>query len=394
MAFLTLSGGGVADPRVEALSGVCLLCGTRGTADAVLNVVLFLPLGAAIATWGRTALRVMIVGLAVSACIESVQLFLPGRHAAVSDLLWNTLGAGVGAWSHTLISRRLRGDWTLDLAWGLALASGFLVAGLLMTPAPTPEDYWGQWTPDLGFMPQYGGEVLEASLDGAPLPPGRIDHPGPDAPLVRGGWTVEATFLVGPPSASVSPIVSIYDGGKQEILLFGNHGQDLVFRERTWARTFRFDLPDVRIVGAFEELGPGDSTVLRGERNGDGLCLALGDSGACGLGATPGRSWGLLLYVEGLPERLRKVVDAVWLLILFFPVGFFGGSLARMSAACAVALAGMAAAPMLTPLIVGPWHEFLAAPLGVLTGWSAVWTIRRVADLDQLRSAESISASV
>src|SRR5690606_4383985 len=53
IAALTLVPVGGGAP--EQLSS-CLICGARGTADAVLNVILFIPLGAALAArWGAPA---------------------------------------------------------------------------------------------------------------------------------------------------------------------------------------------------------------------------------------------------------------------------------------------------------------------------------------------------
>lgn len=401
VAYLTLGGGDPAQLRVEEIPRLCLLCGSRGTADALLNVVLFVPLGLALGG-RRDVVRAIAAGLAVSACIETVQMFLPGRHATISDVLWNALGAAVGVHVFRAVRRRLTDAWRMDLVWGCVLAFGFLAAGALMTPSPTDDDYWGQWTPDLGFMPEYGGRVLEARINGMELPSRRIDHPGSDASLLEGSWVVEGTFVVGPPPPAVSPIVSVYDGHQREMVLLGAHDDDLVFREHMLAQRLRFDVPDVRIPGAFGPLAAGDTAHVQGRRSDGSLCLSLGEVGlggardgeveACGLGATPGRSWGLLLYVEGPTERFRDLVDLGWLAVLFFPLGFFGGSGKRMATGTGIALLGMAGAVAVTPLIPGPWREVLACLGGVGLGWAGVRLMGLVAGAAQASTEPSGSA--
>jgi glycopeptide antibiotics resistance protein len=61
------------------------------------NVLLFLPLGAALSLRGVAIGRAALFGLCVSASVELAQLlFVSGRTASVDDVLLNTLGAVVG----------------------------------------------------------------------------------------------------------------------------------------------------------------------------------------------------------------------------------------------------------------------------------------------------------
>ncbi len=77
--------------------------GWRDAVDGLRNVALFAGLGA---VWVVTSLsgkvraeirRATLVGLALSAAVEAVQLFSPTRTASVVDLATNTLGALAGA---------------------------------------------------------------------------------------------------------------------------------------------------------------------------------------------------------------------------------------------------------------------------------------------------------
>ena len=77
-----------------ALTGpFCLACGDGGGADFVLNIALFLPLGAALAAAGLRARTVVLLGLALSAGVELLQFsVIPGRDATVGDVVANTAG--------------------------------------------------------------------------------------------------------------------------------------------------------------------------------------------------------------------------------------------------------------------------------------------------------------
>jgi glycopeptide antibiotics resistance protein len=67
------------------------------------NVVVFVPLGAALALAlrvkpvGRRFLMATLIGAALSLAIELVQMAIPSRVTAVSDVLLNTVGTAAGA---------------------------------------------------------------------------------------------------------------------------------------------------------------------------------------------------------------------------------------------------------------------------------------------------------
>ena len=91
--------------------GLCLVCGSRGSADFLLNIALFMPLGAALARQGRPAARVAWYAALLSTAIELSQFFIPGRDPSVGDVLANTSGAVLGA----LVVLRAR-TWLLPAA--------------------------------------------------------------------------------------------------------------------------------------------------------------------------------------------------------------------------------------------------------------------------------------
>src|SRR3954469_19639810 len=86
-------------PASGAASGshFCLVCGSFGGVDAVLNVLLFVPLGIGLALSGLPAKRALLAMCALSALIETAQLLvIPGRDSTIGDLLTNALGGALG----------------------------------------------------------------------------------------------------------------------------------------------------------------------------------------------------------------------------------------------------------------------------------------------------------
>ncbi|MBW9094685.1 VanZ family protein [Microbacterium jejuense] len=67
--------------------------------ESLLNALLFIPLGAAVALLlgRRLWLLAPVVGFAVSFAVEYAQSRIPGRVPDLQDVVWNTVGAGTGA---------------------------------------------------------------------------------------------------------------------------------------------------------------------------------------------------------------------------------------------------------------------------------------------------------
>jgi len=376
VASITLRPGRRRWLGIDQLTELCLICGTRGSADAVLNVVMFVPLGFLIASLGRGVGVAFLFGLMSSTLIEGSQLFIPGRYPGVSDLLWNSSGALVGALLWRAGRRRVESPKP-GAVLGAAgfVAVSLLLGGVLLTPTQTDADYWGQWTPALGYMPQYSGRILNASLSGRPFPSYRLPDEPPHRRLLEDGWELRGSVVAGEGPRSVAPILSVYDQNLQEIVLLGAHRDDLVYRERTLGKAMRFDSPDVRVLGGLAGVQPGDTMLVAGRREGE-LCLQVGDVERCGAGVTPGRTWGLLLYLEGPPESFRRTLDLLWLMVLFSPIGFWVVGRRGWMWGMGIGFGGAAFAVAATPLILPGLLEPAAGLLGVLVGAAGAAGVR------------------
>ena len=95
------------------------------------NILLFIPLGFSyrLTANGRGA---FLLGAVVSLGIELLQLFLPARTPSVVDILANTLGAGLGALIHDLLSARIR--FTKNMVGRLRLETPLMVVVYLLIP--------------------------------------------------------------------------------------------------------------------------------------------------------------------------------------------------------------------------------------------------------------------
>jgi VanZ family protein len=374
--FLTLSP----QPASEGNDhGGCFWCGHFALADAILNLLLFLPIGFLLALRHRgSPVRTWASLTALAVAIELAQLFLPGRFATLSDVLMNSSGAAIGIGLARLWKRgptlRIAESGRLTILAGAAAACVTLGSTLLLQ-ASLPESMWfGQWTPDLGHYEQYDGEVLEARIGEVPIPSRRLD----DSPAVRTrlqhGDPLVISFVAGPLPLGVAPVFSIYDGMEREILVLGVRDQDLVFRLRRRASDWRFRSPEALYPGAGTT--EGDTALVRLVVRDRSTCLEIPD-GDCIPLATPGRGWSLLLGAAPA-QNAEHVADFLWLGLLFVPVGY---SLRRRRTAAvglAISLVGLLGASLLGGAMTGT--DWLVTGLGPVLGViGGVWTGRTLA---------------
>ena len=380
-AQITLFAGGEGGSEM-----MCLLCGERGLADATLNVAFFAPLGFGAAALGLRTTATILLGLLLSASIEVAQLFLPGRHPTLGDVVWNTAGTGAGVLVVTALraSARPLPGWRRMLPPGgytALLVGGVTLAGWLAEPRPTRERFFGQWTPDLTFMPQYDGSVRSAWLSGRPLPAGGPFPSGIDTQaLLRADWTLEVVFTKGSPPRSIAPVTSVYDALQEENLLLGVIGNDLVLRERLRSADFRLDRPDVRIGQALASVPTQTTVTVRARRVGGDRCIEIDGAEQCGLGLTVARIWSFLLNLEGAPESSRRRVDLVWLALLFLPLGLRAQSVIEGVAVSFGGAVAMALAALVVGLSPGPGALLIGAlaggALGAASRAQALWLVR------------------
>ena len=369
---------GVTLVPLEATDGpppiLCVLCGDGALADGVLNVALFLPLGAALSVEGWRPWRTIALGALLSCGVETAQFVIPGRDPSLSDVLFNTLGAALGialahsapaAWKPT----PRRAD-VLSIAGALGAVSVLTLTSVLLAPSFPEDVYYGGWTPRFGHLEWYGGRVLQASVDGLEIPPGVLGR----SPQVRQQLLADAGIRVfaraGPRPLGLAPLFTIHDRHQREILLLGVDGDDIVYRYRTRAIAWGFTGPEIRARRALRGIAWREPLTVIVHPAGYGLCVSVNATEHCRLGYTIGTGWALLLGNQPVSVWLRPTLNVAWLVALFFPTGLWARFGWASAAAAALSLASLLFLPAPIGLLPTPWVELLGALAGFLAGWA------------------------
>lgn len=369
---------------------LCLLCGERGLTDALLNVLMFVPLGVGLALAGATLLGTALFGAVFTAGIEFLQALIPGRDASVSDLVFNTLGCVLGAmlvraapaWIDPPPARGRR-----LLAAGVAAPLLLLlVTGLMLGPRPSRDTYAGQWTAELGHLEAYRGRVVAAYVGEVPMPSRQMPAESERLRvLLKEGAPIRVAAVAGPPVSRLAPIFSIYDDEDREILLVGTVGEDAVLQFRTLGMALRMDRPALRLPGAFRGVRAGDPLRITVVRRGRGRCMAVNAARSCSVGYTAADTWGVFLALFSLTGGARVALGLAWLAALFFPAGYWLRGRRDVLAAGAAVAAGLLLVPWAAGLLATPAAQYAAAFAGMGAGALA----RRAAGARRKRRAAS-----
>ena len=350
----------------------CFACTDFALADAIANVILFAPFGAAAALLGWRWRRIVLAGAFFSVGIEFLQIFIPGRDANITDIVFNTTGALAG-----IALFYLAGWWTrvepkpasrISLAVALAIAGTFALTAYLLQPSFPDSRYFGQWTARFGNLEWYRGRVIEATLAGLPLPSHELESSDSVRALLLERAELSVRVSAGPPVPSLAPIFSIADHRRRQIMILGADREDIVFGYRVRAAALRLNYPDLRVVGAVRSMTPGDLVTLKVRGDGAGYCVDVGGEATCGLGPTLGMGWTLLAYIGSLRPWLKTLLSATWLGLLTLPFGLWARRRWESALGLALITAGLAAIPVLAPLIPSGLAEYLGAAAGLVVG--------------------------
>ncbi len=342
------------------------------TADALRNVILFAPLGAALAVSLRWAVPGVLIGAALSAAIEVAQIFIPGRYPSAIDVIANTAGTALGIAAVRTAPRWLCplpscGRW-LSLCAGGAAAAVLLATGSLLAQAPTQLAFYGHRSPDLGHLYPYDGHVLSASLEGVELPHGRFPKSEPIRRALVGDYELRMSAITGEPPAGQAALLLITDAEQTEILLLGPDRDDFVYRYRTRASGLGLEPARLRLGEEMSGLRPGERLDLRLERAGNDFCVQVNEAARCGLGFTVGDGWSVLAPDIRALALARTALGSIWVAGLLFPLGFWGRRNAPTALACAAVASALLLGPAPSGLLPTPLAQLVGAGCGALAG--------------------------
>jgi hypothetical protein len=318
---------------------LCIFCGSFGGVDAVLNLLLFLPLGVGLALSGVRPIYALFAMLLLSASIEVTQFFfIRGRDANIGDVLTNTLGGALGfALASTSTAWRdpsRRGAATLCVTWSAIWLAVQLTSSYAFAPALPASRYYGQIARIFGNMAAFGGQVLLATIDTVDVPNFGYAKSEQFRELLRTGAPVLATVIPAAPTSRIAPIIRVADDQRQEIVLLGQDHSDLVFGLRTGAAKLRLRPPLFAMHQAFPSRSDGarlqisDTLHLRARYAASGVEMRVESRRVTRkrhMAVYPALGWILVLpmrwYVEG--TRSEIVFSLVWLCAWTLPLGYW-----------------------------------------------------------------------
>jgi len=352
---------------------LCLVCGDRGTADLIGNVLLFIPVGFAAFLVTRSAGRALLVGALLSLGVEAAQLWIPGRYTTVSDLVANSSGALLGA----LLGATREGWWRpnrelalkLSYAWAGFATVLILTSGFLLSPSVPRGELYAGWTPELEGFSTYGGRILAAQLGGIPLPDRRLDDQAwVRAALERGVEPLVVRFQAGPEPARPAVLFRIVDGNRREGLRIGVDRSNLWIAPRYRADDLRLSRPVFTLSRALAGEAAGNRAELTLSRALSASSeVSLDGNPLASLELTAGRGWSLLFFSRRFPYGWLGALDLLWLGLLFAPLGWWAPSRRSLWLA-GIPVALLIAAPWWSTLASSPPSELAAVAVAALTG--------------------------
>ena len=329
---------------------VQLLEGDEGLAEIFQNIILFVPLGLALALGNTRTWRNIAAGALLSFAVEFAQQWIPGRDPSVGDLLFNTLGGAVGVLLVRTAPRWLLVTQTRVVA-GLSLANATLAAtvwlgtGWVLRPMLPVASALELRAPDLGqHMDLFTGRVLSVT--------GRLGVAEP----------VRIVATATPPSWRLAPILDVDDGPGPAGTIIGVDRADLVLRNRSRSMFLTLARADLRARRVLTGVTPGDTMTITARTDGHGpaFCLGLDEKEWCGLGYTIGDGWRLIFYPMHFPPLALRLLNTLWIAGWCLGLGWWG----RRHPASGVAVGLVALVLLVGPGLVG----LLATPLGEIAG--------------------------
>jgi hypothetical protein len=349
--------------EIQRTMRFCLLCTEQAVPDILLNVLLYVPLGALVHALTGSARLAVALAIGLSTGIELLQLFIPGRTSSAVDLLSNTAGASIGFALH----KNLHGILfpCHERARVRSMTAAFTAVVILMLPAPllvsvAPSGPLAQgWTPQLGSFDVYGGRILSARYGGQPAPEYTTIQGASD-----GSNILSLSFVVGPEPSHAAVLYHLADQSEQTLLLLLVHDSDIVVQPRFRANDFRMAVPDLRADQILTPHVPGDTVSMDIEYAAGGRLVVRMDDRDFPLSISSARGWSLLRYYRGLPDVTLTGLDVAWTTMLVAAGAFWAPttlSLAFTGILVCLALLASSAWPLISP-------PSLATFLGVLLG--------------------------
>jgi hypothetical protein len=389
-------------PGDQTTSPFCVICGSLGGVNTLLNVLLFMPLGAGLAMSGVRAKWAIAAMLIFSGLIEVAQLTLVGgRDATTGDVLANSVGGALGfalvhfagAWVRP--TRRMA--HMLAAVWGLGWLGVQVISSYAFVPDFPPAHYYGQIARSFEDLSTFEGSVLSATIDTVVVP--NVGYAKSDQlrEMLLHRSVVAATVIPRQPTPAVAPIIRVDTKGR-EIVLLAQYRRDLAFGVRTGAAVLRvrpplFILHDVFPDSVFSPESSSVDTLRLAGRYGKGIVQMSAKLGSSmverRLPVSPALAWTLVTpgrwYISG--SAGERFITLLSIALLLIPLGYWstvagtythaslgrgakapGRRIVTALAVLALFLSGLVAVPVLFGLPALSSIELIAGLGGLVIG--------------------------
>jgi len=233
----------------------CVFCGSLGGLDFSLNLLLFMPLGAAM--WNATGSwrHGVVAGFLLSVAIEALQYrVVAGRYTSMGDVLANTLGSWIGVWIATGSQRawNATASTARRIATVAGIATALVVCGsaLLLQPSRTRYPQWLQWSPVKKGEEPFRGRLDALEFNGDDLHRGDVLRPHRTLDSTTRSHALKATVSGRIPASQRPAIIARIANDWEEGFQLSQRGDDVAFRAYSVAsllnlRTVQVGLDDV-----------------------------------------------------------------------------------------------------------------------------------------------------
>lgn len=338
-AIVILAATLTPDPGETVLPGLCIICGPLGGVDVILNILLFVPLGVGLALQGTRFRWAIFAAFALSAAVETAQLFIPGRDPSIGDVITNTLGAAIGFALCVRAPRWLtpteRAARLLTLCWTIALLAIQTTVSFSLAPVFPRSTYYGQLARELAGYEKFQGRIVTAKIDSVVIPDDRLTNTEQVAELLRRGPTASATVIPASATSAIAPILRVVDEEEQEIILLAQDGRDFLFEVSTGASILRlrpttYSLPAVFPATDQRQSGGAGSVTLMAASSPNEIRLTARTGQGVKSEFVPvsaSLGWTLFIPFEWHLQNApgERVAGFLWMTLLFLPLGYFAG---------------------------------------------------------------------
>jgi glycopeptide antibiotics resistance protein len=143
-------------------------------------------------------------------------------------------------------------------------------------------------------------------------------------------------------------------------------GDDVLFRYHSRANALGLDQPEHWVSNMLDGSASAETASMSRDRG--RWHIAIGRNRAT-VGPTVGQGWTLLAYPDAIGRRWGSVVNAAWMFVICFPVGFWARRRVRLIAAIFVVVI-VAFIPVITGVVATSLVEWVGAVVGFLAGAS------------------------